>query len=232
MTIDEVWAQLENDMAWRQAELRLLSNLEASLKRDADRAQLRRAQLVMLYAHAEGFCKIAFLTYVNAVNKAGVSCSAASESLVAAAFEDVFHAITFGDPKQKVFHRPSPDDQKLRVFARQRDFIAELPHLLARKLVLPESIVDTESNLSSHVVKRNLFRLGFSQDLLNTYHSELDELVNRRNNIAHGFDSDPVKGSDYERLRKAVFQAMDEMTLIVVSAVEKTHFTRTPTPSP
>jgi hypothetical protein len=228
MTVDEVWAQLETDMAWRQDELRALSNVQTTMKRDADRGRLRRALLVMLYAHTEGFCRIALLTYVNAANKAATSCSAATEPLVAAAFADVFHALTHGDLKQKVFPLPPPADSKLTIFARQREFITELPRLLARTLAVPDTAVNTEDNLSSHVVKRNLYRLGLPEDLLSGYHAELDELVKRRNDIAHGADSDPVKELDYERLRKAVFQAMDELALSVVSAVENTRFLRTP----
>jgi hypothetical protein len=226
MTVDEVWAQLESDLSWRQSELRALANLQAVLKRDAERGQLRRALLVMLYAHVEGFCKIAFLTYVNAVNKAGVSCSTATEALVAAAFADVFHGLTHGDPKGKVFSLTRPDDDKLMVFSHQREFIAELPHLLSRRLTVPDTIVNTESNLKSYVVRRNLYRLGLPEDLLGDYAGELDELANRRHEIAHGADSDPVKDSDYERLRKAVFQAMDELALSVVSAVEQARFQR------
>jgi len=67
-------------MAWRQAELRALANLQAIIRRETEKAQLRRALLVMLYAHAEGFCKIAFLTYVNAVNRAALTCTIASEA--------------------------------------------------------------------------------------------------------------------------------------------------------
>jgi len=231
MTVDEVWAQLESDMAWRQAELRALANLQANIRREAEKAQLRRALLVMLYAHAEGFCKIAFLTYVNAVNKAALTCTLASEALVAASFADVFHALEYGDPKGKVFLLPPPIDAKLTVFARQREFITDIPRLLARPLVVPDTAVNTEDNLSSRVIKRNLYRLGFPEDLLGSYHVLLDELVNRRNNIAHGADSAPVKETDYERLRKAVFQTMDELTLSIVAAIENAQFSRAAAPT-
>src|SRR6266496_1347942 len=103
MIVNEVWAQLEIDLEWRQAELRALSNIQATARRPAERDYLRRAMLVMLYAHAEGFCKVAFLVYVNAVNKTRRICSDAPEVLVAAAFGDIFHALAHGDPKQKVF---------------------------------------------------------------------------------------------------------------------------------
>ena len=231
MTIDDVWAQLETDLAWRQDELRAMSNLQTTMKDEPEKGRLRRALLVMLYAHVEGFCKIAFLTYVNAINKAATSCNAATEALVAASFADVFHALTHGDPKQKVFQLPPPPDNKLTIFARQREFITELPRLLSRTLEVPDTAVNTEDNLSSQVVKRNLYRLGFPEDLLSGYHAALDELVKRRNNIAHGADSDPVRETDYERLRKAVFQAMDELALSVVAAVENARYLRIPPPS-
>lgn len=227
MTMDEVWAQLENDMAWRQDELRRLSNLQNALRSDAQRSQFRRALVVMLYAHVEGFCKIALLTYINAVNNTSIVCQHATDPLVAAAFSDVFHALAYGDPKRKVFSLPPHSDTKLAVLARQREFVAELPSLLGQPLRIPASAVNTEDNLSSHVVKRNLYRLGFPEDMLSSYYTDLDELVHRRNNIAHGADSSPVKEMDYERLRKSVFQVMDELALNIAAAVENGAFRRT-----
>ena len=159
------------------------------------------------------------MTYVNAINKTAIACGKATDPLVAAAFADVFHAL------------PPPADDKLTVLARQREFIATLPQLLARPLNVPDTAVNTEDNLSSQVVKRNLYRLGFPETLLSEYHGELDELVKHRNNIAHGADGDPVKEADHERLRKAVFQAMDEMTLSVVAAVENTQFLKPAAPA-
>ncbi len=226
MNIEEVWAELENDMAWRQAEIRALSNLQASTRRDAEKAHLRRALLVMLYAHTEGFCKLAFLTYVNAINKAMISCSNAADGIAAAAFTDVFHALTYGDEKRRVFLASPPEDKKLTILARQREFFTELPRLLARQIQLPDTVVNTEDNLSSKVVKRNVYRLGLPESLLSNYYTDLDELVNRRNNIAHGGDGDPVKERDYERLQKSAFGAMDELALSIVSAIEGAQYSR------
>lgn len=231
MTMDEVWAQLETDLAWRQDELRRLSNLQSAMKSDAQRSQFRRALIVMLYAHVEGFSKIALLTYINAVNNMTIACQNATNPLIAAAFTDIFHALTHGDPKQKVFSLPPHPDRKLAVLGRQREFIAELPRLLGQSLRIPDTTVNTEDNLSSHVVKRNLYRLGFPEDMLSGYYTDLDELVHRRNNIAHGADSTPVKDTDYERLRKSSFQAMDELALNVAAAVENGAFRRASLPA-
>src|SRR5580704_7509732 len=118
MTIDAVWAQLEQELSWRHDEIRLLSNTRNALRRESERDQFRRAQLVMLYAHAEGFCKIAFLIYIKAINDSGVACSTVNDELVASAFSDLFHALEFGDAKGKVFTSPLPTDPKLHVASR------------------------------------------------------------------------------------------------------------------
>ena len=96
MTLDDMWGQLESDLSWRQEELRLLSNGILRLSREADRDRVRRAQIVMLYAHSEGFCKVALLTYIRALNDLKLKGADASECLVALSFSDVFHAITYG----------------------------------------------------------------------------------------------------------------------------------------
>ncbi len=219
--IDSIWAQLEQELAWRHQEIRLLSNSRNALKRESERDRFRRAQLVMLYAHAEGFCKIALLIYVRALNGLNLERSACSDSLVASSLDELFHALQFGDERGKVFAGRLPADPKLYVTARRRDLIAEFDSLMNQKMNLPESTVNTESNLSSIVIRRNLFRLGFPADLMSEYDVQLDELVNRRNNIAHGIDDSVVRSTDYERLQRAVFHAMDSIALAIVGALDE-----------
>jgi hypothetical protein len=228
MTLDDIWAQLESDLAWRQDELRLLSNSVASLANEANRERARRATLVMLYAHIEGFSKVALSTYIRAVNDLALSSREAAEGIVASSFVDVFRAITYGDQKGKVFKNPLPPDEGLHVFARRCQFISELDNLLGRPLMVPDDAVDTESNLNSKVLRRNLFRLGFPVDLLASYEDDLNELVYRRHNIAHGIDLSPVRKDIYEKLRKAAFEFMDELTLSIVGAVENFGYLKKP----
>jgi hypothetical protein len=114
------------------------------------------------------------------------------------------------------------------MFARQREFFAELAQLLNRPISIPDTVVNTESNLGSLALRRNLFRLGFAANLFEHHEAALDELVNRRNNIAHGIDPSTVREVDYERLKKVTFEAMDEITLAIVGAVERQQHLRTP----
>jgi hypothetical protein len=232
MNLDDIWAQLETDLSWRQQEIRLLSNSLSGLTREADRDRARRAQLVMLYAHIEGFSKVALLTYIKAINDERLKSRQLIESLVASSFEDVFHALKYGDIKGKVFSAPLPADEYLHVFCRRRDFIAELENLLNRQAQLPEEVVDTESNLSSKVLRRNLFRLGFPVDMFLNYEENLNVLAYRRHNIAHGVDPSPVASGLYEKLQKAAFQFMDELTLNIVAAIETSRYLRNATEAP
>jgi hypothetical protein len=227
MTLEKVWAQLEQDLSWRQAEIRLLSNSRNALKTENDRDRFRRAQLVMLYAHAEGFCKVALLIYVKAINSKRIKRSLACDEVVASSLSELFHALEFGDKKGKVFHAPPPTDEKMLLLSRRRDFVREFESMMRGPLTLPDNAVNTEDNLNSIVIRKTLFRLGLSVHLMEGYEESLNELVNRRNNIAHGIDDAVVRSTDYDRLERAVFGAMDFVVLTIIEALEQEIYLKT-----
>lgn len=226
MTLDDIWAQLEFDLSRRQDEVRLLANSTRNLSRVGDQDRARRAQVVMLYAHLEGFSKVALSTYLKAINDLNLKSQDTVEAISACAFGDVFHAITYGDQKGKVFKKSLPADQGLSIFSRRCEFMAEIQNLLSRPINIPDDAVDTESNLTSKVLRRNLFRIGFPPNKFALYDNDLDELVYRRHNIAHGVDLTPVRKDLYERLQRMAFNFMDELTLAIVTAVEKSEYLR------
>jgi hypothetical protein len=228
MTIEDTWAQLELDLSWRQEEMRVLSNALAGLTRKEDRERARRSHLVMLYAHVEGYSKVALATYVRAINDLELNCQQLEASLVACAFEDVFHALEYGDPKGKVFKNPLPNDASLNIFSRRREFIAELQGLLERRAHVPGSTVDTEGNLNPKTLRRNLYRLGFPADIFQAYERDLYELVNRRHDIAHGLDVNPIRETTFEKLQRVAFHFMDELTLLIVEAIEGSSYLKKP----
>jgi hypothetical protein len=226
VSIENVWAQLELEQSWRREELRLLSNSRNALRVEADRDRFRRAQLVMLYAHVEGFCKVALLIYVKAVNNRNVKRLSVCDELVASSLDGLFHALEFGDKKGKVFRSPAPPDEKLLLVSRRRDFLREFDSMMGEPLSVPETAVSMEDNLNATVLRKSLFRLGFPIDLMKSYEDSLNELVKRRNNIAHGIDDANVRATDYDRLEKAVFHAMDLMVLAIIDALERETYLR------
>src|SRR5579863_880341 len=97
---------------------------------------------------------------------------------------------------------------------------------------LPTALIfDTESNLSSKVLRRNRYRLGFPVDKFASYETALDELVHRRHEIAHGFDLNPVARALYEKLQRAAFGFMEDLPLSIVAAVEASEYLRRPMPA-
>ena len=226
VTIDIVWAQLEQELLWRQQEIRLLSNTRNALKTEDDRDRFRRAQLVMLYAHAEGFCKIALLIYAKSINIQQMQRSLACDELVASSLAQLFHALEFGDKKGKVFRSPAPQDEKFLLLFRRRDFVREIDAFMRSPLLIPDEAVDLQDNLNSTVLRKSLFRLGFPVDLMASYEEALNELVNRRNDIAHGLYDTVVRAADYERLERAVLNAMDHIVLRIIDALEQQTYLR------
>lgn len=230
MTIKEVWAQLEQELSWRHSEIRLLSNSRSSLRKEGDQDRFRRAQLVMLYAHTEGFCKVALLVYLNAINQKGIRRLAACDQLVASSLDGLFHALQFGDKKGKVFKSPAPSDETLLLLSRRCDFVKEFDSIMQQPLRIPEAAVSTEDNLNSTVLRKCFLKLGFPLSLMESYEANLNELVNRRNNIAHGIDDGVVRATDYDRLQRAVFGAMDLIALAITEALEQESFMKPPPP--
>ena len=80
------------------------------------------------------------------------------------------------------------------------------------------------SNLDSKVLRRNLFKLGFPQDRFKSYERNLNELVYRRHGIAHGVDINIIPKGAYDRLEKAAFDFMEELTLLIVDALETSQY--------
>jgi hypothetical protein len=122
MNISQLWAEIENEHLWRMNEIRFFQNMlpvdQPGIKQD----QFRRALILILYAHFEGFCKFTFLLYVNSVNSEGVTCAQANFAIAAASLSTVFADLRHPDKKCPEFRNSLPDDSKLHRFARDREF--------------------------------------------------------------------------------------------------------------
>jgi hypothetical protein len=145
MNFAAIRAELENEQTWRQNEIRFLRNQLVHIPSDSEQAQFRRALVVMLYAHYEGFCHFALLQYVKEVNQAAIMCGDATPAIVAGAWSKVFTAMENGDRKSTIFRNRLPDDTQLHRFARRRDFIEQFADFAKQTTQLPEDTIDMES---------------------------------------------------------------------------------------
>jgi hypothetical protein len=226
MDITAFRAELEGDWAWRIDELRFFQNIGSTITNLDEEDRYRRVLVLILYAHFEGFCKVALGTYVNAVNRLGVNCGEANYAIAAAGLADLFRELRDPNRKSDLFRRTLPDDAKLHRFARDREFVELTDHFGERAVNIPDYVVDTESNLTPVVLRKNLFRLGFDHDLFAHLDGDVNRLLGYRNNIAHGAAKAGMDRKTYEALRDAVIRIIHEVTALIAQSFQEKKYLR------
>jgi len=206
MTPDDFSEELYRDFDWRWDELRRLNNLLSLEPNEEEREGLRKSLVIVLYAHFEGFCVFALEHYLAEVNHAKVRCSEAQSSVVAGSWEKLFNAMEHGDAKCRIFIKPLPSDEKLHRHWRRRHFVEEITRFFALPVHMDDDLIDTESNLKPEVLQRNLFLLGLDHSFVNPYAATIQNLLGRRNRLAHGEDRRGVAAKEYAEYEDAVFE--------------------------
>jgi len=204
---EDVFEELEEDRASREAEIRLIENVIARSQDDKEKTMLRRSLVLLTYAHLEGFCKFALSAYASAINALRIPCKDASIPLVALTLTKVFAALRELNSKHPDFSKIA-DDRELHMLARERAFLEGFEKITVRQVEIPDSVVDTKSNLSSIVLKRNLYQLGLRYPIVATHAGKIDRLLGTRNAIAHGDKLKDPKASDVKDYLQASFEVM------------------------
>lgn len=226
MNLADLRAELEANQAWRRDEIRFFQNHMVWINAEEKQDQYRRALVLILYAHFEGFCKFALALYVNAVNNAMIKCSEANPAIAAASLANLFRDLRDPQRKSEVFRRELPDDTQLHRFARDREFVERAFDFAERLVNIPDHVVDTESNLSPVTLQKNLYRLGLPHDLFEDFKGDVYRLLGYRNQIAHGELQSGIEHQTYEALRDATFTIMDEVTREIMRALQEEHYRR------
>lgn len=226
MNINQLWAEMEEEQEWREKELRFFQNKLSQIPEEntSDRELFRKATVLLIYAHYEGFCKFALTHYVRAVNSSGLECSDAIPAIAAASLSDLFSALRNPGAKCDEFRNELPDDTKLHIFARDREFVTDLRRFLSRPVNIPEDVIDTESNLKPVVLRKNLFRLGFPHDAFATLEGKINLLLNIRNSVAHGNFKLGIPSQTYITIQDASQFVMSAIKRVVMNAIEESSF--------
>jgi hypothetical protein len=82
-----------------------------------------------------------------------------------------------------------------------------------------DDIVDTESNLKPVVLKKVLYRLGLDPTLADPWERVIHQLLNRRNDVAHGTARGGLDARTLEELEQAVGLVLDELIRAISQAV-------------
>jgi hypothetical protein len=232
MNLSDLAAQLEADLLWRQDEVRFFQNRGATLPSEDEKDQYRRAVILVLYAHFEGFCKFGFEVYRTTINSEQISCADATPAIAAAGWAQIFKELRDPTKKCRDFKNTLPDDGKLHRFARDREFMERKSEFAQLPVMIPEEFIDTESNLKPVVLRKILYRLGLPYDQFEQHEGQISRLLNTRNKIAHGEDRAGVKETEYEELRKLVFQMMDAIKNRIIEYLRHKAFLRPLPPVP
>ena len=226
MELTKFRAQLEEEFEWRSAEMRFFNNLCERVPTTDQKEQFRRALVLLLYAHFEGYCKFSLALYVSAVNDSGLLCNQVTPAIVAATLHDVFVALRDPTRRAPEFRSKLPDDSKLHRFALDREFVERTEEIMCRPVAIPENAVNTESNLKPIVLRKNLYRLGLPHDQFASFEGTIDKLLAFRNKIAHGETKAGVKQEVYDELKDSAFRVMSGITAGITKALDEKWFQR------
>ncbi|WP_157377854.1 MAE_28990/MAE_18760 family HEPN-like nuclease [Burkholderia ubonensis] len=218
MNLDSFRAQLEEEQAWRIEEILFFQNHCASIHDEMARKKFRRALILLLYSNFEGFCQFALSLYLSCINLAQVKCSEANWAIAASSLSDVFEALRNPEKKAPEFKSILPDDSKLHRFSRDREFVEKAIEIMQRTVVLPDSIVDTESNLKPAILRKNLFRLGLPFEQFESLEGDIRKLLGFRNRIAHGATRLGIGEKIYVEMRDAAFRIMSDTAVTITRA--------------
>lgn len=172
MSPEEFRAQLEYDLDWRKKELHIYTN-QLSHVPEEDRKIYCKALLVMLYSHFEGFCSMAFLTYLKLINDEKITRSLAIENITASSLLDVFHDLQYPYKSNEKccceLFKSSSMETNFSKFFIHTQFIRKLDEILKQEIYLSEkmseNIVDDKSNLTPRVIRKILYRLGLPYEI-------------------------------------------------------------------
>ncbi len=182
---------LDTEFAWR---LREIADIKSSVfsTKGPRQVTLIRAGVALLYAHWEGFIKIAAEVYVNYVSNRGLRYDQLQACFVARGLKGHL---------QKVV--------ETKKGARLVEAIEFLQQELSNRASIPfRGVVDTESNLSSKVFADIIVSIGLTPGPYETKYNLIDaSLLDRRNRIAHGEPLD-VTATDYSALSDEVVGLM------------------------
>ena len=169
-TLAQLQQQLDEDHAWRRKEMTTIVNYVRSAP-EKNQAMAIRAGILLIYAHWEGFIKRAAECYLNFVSTQGLPFKRLGFSFLALCARDKIHQL----------HVASKSSLRTELVA----FL--LGDLSGRARVPHEGVIDTQSNLTSEVLKEIVHTLGIDYAPYELKEKLIDAtLLKCRNEIAHG----------------------------------------------
>ncbi len=194
-TLDDLSNTLSSQLAWRKKELSEIKYLlEAASIPKHKKNLIIRSSVTMIYAHWEGFLKIAGRYYLEYIYSLRLKNSDLAKS---------FLIISAGASTSML-----ENSEKYSTYESVIDFFEQK---LESKAKIPfKSVINTESNLSSSVLREIIWCLNLSYDSFEIKEKLIDErMLAKRNHIAHG-EYLEIDAQDVIDLRNEILALMIE----------------------
>lgn len=170
-TAEQLSDKLSNDLAWRKKELSEVKSLvETRQFSHSKHKALIRSGVCLLYAHWEGFVKLAANSYLEYVSFQKLCYEELANNFLALAMKERLKEV-------KETNKPSLYIPVCNFFLDE----------LNQRCSLPKDVISTASNLSSEIFREITHILGIDFSLYSTKSVLIDtKLLKTRNEIAHG----------------------------------------------
>lgn len=215
---NQLQQEIENEYSVRLSELIKMENFhKLNDNGNEDFAGLyRKSLIIILYSHFEGFCKKVLLIYVDYINRIDLLTENVKDGLAASNMLLEFNRLVDGNYKPIVLgEKALKEDGKLQNYGRRKEFMNSYRNVMSKKLKISEEIVDTESNLKSHVLKKLLFQLDMDFTIVDSCQKDLNELVYKRNAYAHGDLVRMPSIDEYSNFRNKILKLMEDIKFII-----------------
>ncbi|MEO1428120.1 MAG: MAE_28990/MAE_18760 family HEPN-like nuclease [Cyanobacteria bacterium J06632_19] len=208
-TAEQLSDKLANELAWRKKELSDIKSLIETKFSLAKHNALIRSGICLLYAHWEGFVKIAGNSYLEYVRMQKLSYEKLANNFLALAMKEKLD-------EAKETNKPS-------LYIPVCDFFLDE---LNQRCELPKDVISTASNLSSEIFKEITHVLGIDFSPYSTKSVLIDtKLLKARNEIAHGeyslFDKE-----QYIELHEEIIAMLDIFRNQIENAAINKHYLR------
>ncbi|MFK0734161.1 MAG: MAE_28990/MAE_18760 family HEPN-like nuclease [Gloeotrichia echinulata GP01] len=192
-TLEQLSDKLAEELAWRKKELSALKGLIDFKSFSSEKKKaLIRSGITMLYAHWEGFIKVAANSYLEFVAMQNLPYNQLSNNFIALAMKDKLDQAN--------------QTNKATIYNEVAEFF--MTKMTERSVIKYENRITT-SNLSSSVFKEIILMLGLNYSYFESKQVLIDEtLLKRRNMIAHGNYLD-IHEDDYDELHTQIVAIMD-----------------------
>jgi hypothetical protein len=171
-TLDDLSSSLSSQLAWRKKEFSEIKYMvETTAIPKHKKNVLIRSAITMIYAHWEGYLKLAGRYYLEYIASQRLKNSELCKNLL---------LISLGSSSGLL-----KDSKKYSSYSSVVDFFDTS---LGNRAIIPfKTVIDTESNLSSSVLKEIVWCLNLSYRPFEIKQKVIDEkMLARRNFIAHG----------------------------------------------